>query len=84
MNISEINTLSQEEIKVKMLDARKRKQNYFLLKHKLASGDVRDVEVYQSKLFLNNQDIFSIIVHDITDRKKAETDLKHALEKIND
>lgn len=75
LNIANIHTLTPEEIKVKIADARKRNQNYFLFKHKLASGEIRDVEVYQSKLFLNDKDVFSIIVHDITDRKLAEVKL---------
>ncbi|NOR73526.1 MAG: PAS domain S-box protein, partial [Draconibacterium sp.] len=78
LNISNIHTLTPEEIKVKMVYARRRKQNYFLFKHKLANGEIRDVEVYQSKLFIDNQDIFSIIVHDITDRIKAEEELKES------
>ena len=81
MNINEINTLPPEEIKAKTADARIRKQNYFLLKHKLANGEIRDVEVYQTKLQFNNQDIFSIIVHDITERKQAEIAQKESEEK---
>ena len=54
----------------------KRNQNYYIFKHKLASGEVRDVEIYQSKLFLDNKEVFSIIVHDITDRVQAEDALR--------
>ena len=83
LNISNVHTLSPQEIKVKMADARKRKQNHFLFKHKLANGEIRDVEVYQSKLFLNNRDVFSIIVHDITDRKQVEKALLESENLLN-
>ncbi len=75
MNISKINTLSPEEIKIRMIEARQRKQNYFNFKHRISNGDIRDVEVYQSKLQLNDREIFSIIVNDITERLKAEAEL---------
>lgn len=81
MNVNEINTLSAQEIQQKMAEAIKRKQNYFVFKHKLANGNIRDVEVYQTKLNINNQLLFSIIVHDITDRKVAEEALKVSEEK---
>ena len=84
MHIKEINAMPPEEIKTRMAVARTRKKNYFLLRHKLSSGEIRDVEVYQSSLNLNNRDVFSIIVHDITDRKKAERDLESALEKAEE
>ena len=75
MNISRINILSPDEIRIKISEAKKQKHNYFILKHKLASGKICDVEVYQTKLTLDNQEIFSIIVHDISERIKAEEDL---------
>ncbi len=72
LNVNDINTLPPEEIRAKMAEAGLKKQNYFVFKHKLANGEIRDVEIYQSKLHINNQDIFSIIVHDITERKQTE------------
>lgn len=75
MNISSINTLPPDEIRIKMSEAKKQKHNYFILKHKLASGKILDVEIYQTKLTLDNQEIFSIIVHDISERRKAEKEL---------
>ena len=76
MNINKIITLPEEEIKAKRSMAIKQKQNYFELKHKLANGDIRDVEVYQTKLVYDNKDIFSTIVHDITEKRKIEDELK--------
>ncbi|MGB9702710.1 MAG: PAS domain S-box protein [Candidatus Kapaibacteriota bacterium] len=72
MSIAQINTMSLEEIKEKMAEARKKGQNYFNFKHRLKNGEIRDVEVYQSKLSLDSNELFSIIIHDITERKKAE------------
>ena len=72
MSVMDFNVLSPKEIKEKMKEAVKKNQNHFLFTHILANGELRDVEVYQTKLFLNDQVIFSIIVHDITERIRAE------------
>ncbi len=69
MNVSQLNILRPEEIKAKMAEALQKKQNHFVFQHKLADGSIRDVEVYQTKLSLNKQEVFSVLIHDITDRK---------------
>ncbi len=70
--LSEINTLSSEEIKKKITEAKKKQNNFFQFQHKLASGETRDVEVYQNQFKFQGKTAFSIIVHDITDRLKLE------------
>ncbi len=75
MPISQINIMSSEEIKQKIQEARKQNQNYFNFKHRLSNGEIRDVEVYQSTIYLQGKETFSIIIHDITERKKAEEKL---------
>jgi PAS domain S-box-containing protein len=77
MNVNQINTLPPEEIKLKIAEAIKSKQNYFIFKHRIASGSIRDVEIYQSKLDIESETIFSLIVHDITDRVLAEEVLQN-------
>ena len=73
MKISDIHTLSPDEIRIKISEAKKRDQNYFEFKHKLSSGEIKDVEVYQTKLTLHDKVIFSLIIFDITEKKKAES-----------
>lgn len=75
MKISDIDTLSPEEINKEIERAKHEKRNVFHFKHKLADDSVRDVEVFTG---LNKQDgklvLFSI-VHDITTRVRAKKDL---------
>ena len=71
-----INTLPPNEIKRKMAEAIKDKQNYFVFQHRLATGAIRDVEVFQSKLNLENRVVLSLIVHDITERRHAEEEVR--------
>lgn len=83
MNISQINILPEKEIRQKIKEALRQKQNYYVFKHRLASGEIRDVEVSQTQLQLNNQLLFSIIVHDITKRKTAENSMLESEERFN-
>jgi len=78
MNINQLVVLSPDEIKAKMAKVRKKKHNHFTFKHRLANGSMRDVEVYQSTINFKNKELFSLIIHDITQRKKAEESLKLA------
>lgn len=78
MKISEINTLSEAEIKQEMKLAKSQNKSYFNFKHRIASGEIRDVEVYSTTVEIEHSGktvLFSII-HDITDKLKTEIALK--------
>ncbi len=80
MKISDINILSDDETKKEMNDAADEKRNYFLFKHRLKSGEIRDVEVYSGPAQkYEGRHLFSII-HDITDRIAAEKALAESEE----
>jgi PAS domain S-box-containing protein len=72
MNISQINTLLPNEIKLEMEKARYFQKNHFEFKHKLANGKIRDVEVFSSPIEMNKQPMLHSIIHDITERREAE------------
>ena len=84
MNISRINTLPPEEIKDNIKEAIKNHHNYFTLKHKLSSGEIKDVEVYQSNMTIDNQKMFSLIVHDISEHKRSERELSSSQHKLKE
>ena len=75
MKISEINTLSAEEIKNQMEAARLSGRNHFEFQHRRASGDIRDVEVFSSRIGIKGKDYLHSIIHDITDRRRAEEEI---------
>ncbi|MBF0120848.1 MAG: response regulator [Desulfobacterales bacterium] len=78
LTILQINQLSKEAIETEMKNAKTEKRNYFYFPHKLASGEIRDVEVHSSPIrFKGKINLFSII-HDITERRRAEEELKKA------
>ncbi len=72
MHIGEINTLSDEEINAKMISANAKETSLFNFRHKLASGEIRDVEVYSGPIHSNGRNLLYSIVHDVTERKRAE------------
>lgn len=81
-NIREINTLTPDQTYAEMQLARLEKRNHFYFQHRLADGTIRDVEVYSGPIRLKHQDLLYSIVHDITDRKRAEAE-KAVLEEQN-
>jgi PAS domain S-box-containing protein len=72
LNIEAINTLSQEEIKAEMEIARSDERLYFEFRHRLASGEIRDVEVRTSPIELDGKTLLYSVVFDITERKFME------------
>ncbi|MDD4968295.1 MAG: PAS domain S-box protein [Paludibacter sp.] len=88
-NISDINTLSGDEVVTEMQAAKEEKRNHFFFKHRLANDEIRDVEVYSGPIRFGDKTMLYSLVHDITDRRKAEEALiesegrvRHKLESI--
>ena len=79
MLISDINTLSPERIAQERLMALREARNYFLFQHRLASGNLRDVEVHSTPIENNGRALLLSIVHDVTERKLAQEKLQQSL-----
>jgi len=75
-NISEIDTLSREELITKFQQSKKGKYSHLILKHRLATGELRDVEAYTGPIQFDETILLFSIVHDITERKKAQAALR--------
>ena len=72
MKIQQLNALSPSEITEKMSGASNKQVNIFEFRHLLADGQVRDVEVHSTPIIIHNQILLFSIIHDITERKRAE------------
>lgn len=79
-NISEIDSLPEHELKLELSKSLKSNQNYFVYKHRISSGELRDVEVYSNPIIINNKILVFSIIHDITERNKAQVELIKAKE----
>ncbi len=82
MNISQINQLSPEQIRVERQAAARQQRNYFVFPHRLASGEVRMVEVYSTPVSIQNQQLLVSIVHDVTEQHRALAALRESEEQM--
>ncbi|WP_319470644.1 PAS domain S-box protein [uncultured Pseudodesulfovibrio sp.] len=76
MVISDINTLDELKIFQEMAKARDEKRSYFVFKHRLANGSIRDVEVYSGPIMVNGRQLLYSVIHDITQRVAMEREIK--------
>ncbi len=74
--IWEINMLPKDKVLIEMKRAIENKQWRFEFKHKLSSGEIRDVEAYSGQINIHGQIYLYSIIHDITKRKETEEQLK--------
>jgi len=84
MTIMEINQLPEAEVKAELKRATTKSQLNLHSQHKLASGEIREVEVYSGPVEIDGRTLLYSIVHDITDRKQAEQALQEYQEHLED
>ena len=71
MAIQQINTLPPEEVRRQRELAIAQRRNVFHFKHRLASGEVRDVDVFSTPFNRGDQQrLFSIVI-DVADRHRS-------------
>jgi diguanylate cyclase (GGDEF)-like protein/PAS domain S-box-containing protein len=75
MNLAEINIHRPEEIALAAQQAVHGDRNRFVFSHRLVTGEVRTVEVHSSPVEVDGRTHLFSIVHDITDRQRAEASL---------
>jgi PAS domain S-box-containing protein len=68
LKIFDINTSPLETIKSNIKLVTNKKNTNFVFKHKLANGEIRDVEVYSETIRLKSRTYLYSLVYDVTDR----------------
>ena len=76
MSIDQVNVLSSPTISSEMQLALHKQQSYFYSKHRLNSGESRDVEVRSSPIDVDGKQLLFSIVHDVTERRRVEAQLQ--------
>ena len=76
MFVWDLNVLSPDEIKANMMQAQTKKHTYFEVPHRLASGEIRLVEIHAAPIQTEGQNLLYAVLHDITERKEAEVALR--------
>jgi diguanylate cyclase (GGDEF)-like protein/PAS domain S-box-containing protein len=72
MSIYTINTLSFEEIHSEIEHAFKEERNHFNFMHRLASKEIRDVEVYSIPVVIEEKNLLFSMIHDVTEQKRTK------------
>lgn len=75
--ITDINTLDPQQTLVEMQNAMTESRTFFQFRHRLASGEIRDVEVYSGPVIAGTQTYLYSIIHDVTQIRRFEQDLRH-------
>jgi len=82
MHIKDINALPPEEIKAEMSRARMRNKHIFYFRHRRANAEPIDVEVYSGPISIHGRELLLSIVHDNSQRVRAEKELKALTETL--
>ncbi|MBZ0156489.1 MAG: response regulator [Alphaproteobacteria bacterium] len=82
MRLTRISTLTEDEISREMRRAVIENRPHFPShsRHRVAGGEIRDVEVASGPIRIKGRQYLYAIIHDITDRKRAELALKRSHE----
>jgi two-component system, sensor histidine kinase PdtaS len=75
IKITDINVSPKPSVSLMMKNVLSEEIRRFEAKHKLSSGELRDVEIYSGPIVIRKNLLFSII-HDITERIKAQEEIK--------
>ena len=70
--ITDINTLSNEQVFQEIGKAKTEQRRIFYFQHLLANGEIRDVEVFSGPIKVYGRELLYSIIHDITHRKQVE------------
>jgi two-component system, cell cycle sensor histidine kinase and response regulator CckA len=76
MKIHDLNMFSKDYVFEAMEQVRVEHKNYFLFQHRLGNGEVRSVEVYSGPVRIEGRELLFSIIHDVTERKRAEEKLE--------
>ncbi|NOU60932.1 ATP-binding protein [Marinifilum caeruleilacunae] len=83
MLISSINTLPEERIK-KALKSTAQSSSVHIFQHKLANGEIKDVEVYSESMILDDKKVLFSIIHDISELRRTKQELLLAKRKAEE
>jgi PAS domain S-box-containing protein len=76
MNIADLNTLSPEQIAEEMQRSSGMQKRTFVFTHRLASGEIRTVEVNSSPTTILGRQVLFSIIQDITERATLEVEIR--------
>lgn len=76
MRISDFNLLPTSELQAAMAATRDGDRRFHEFRHRLASGEIRDVEVFSGPVEMDGKTYLCSTIIDVTDRKRTEKQLR--------
>jgi light-regulated signal transduction histidine kinase (bacteriophytochrome) len=76
MCVGDLNTLSPEEISRQITAALAEHNNCFIFPHRISNGAIRTVEVHSTAITQHGTTLLFSIIHDVTERTRAEKELQ--------
>ena len=77
MSVMDINTLTPDQIRAEMALAASTRKTHFNFRHRLASGEIRDVEVFSSLVNFKGEVFLLSTIHDVTERQREQLQMKN-------
>ncbi|HVS31347.1 MAG TPA: EAL domain-containing protein [Thermoanaerobaculia bacterium] len=81
LRIWDINVLGEEKVREEMRSVVADERSYLNFRHMRANGEIRDVEVHSGAIDVAGRQLLYSIIHDVTERKRAESALQQSEEK---
>lgn len=78
--ITDINMMPDDQVQEDLKTAWAKRCRHFYFQHRLATGEIRDVEVYTGPIKRHGKELLYSIIHDITDRVRAENSIRRSEE----
>ncbi|MCB0153187.1 MAG: PAS domain S-box protein [Anaerolineae bacterium] len=82
MRVADLDASSETALRQEMERARTEKQLLFNAQHRLASGELRDVEIYSGPVQTAQGEFLYSIIHDVTERRRTEQALRNSEERL--
>jgi PAS domain S-box-containing protein len=76
LTVFDLNVLPREQVAEALRHARSQAKTSFVFQHRLASGEVRNVEVHSGPATMQGRTLLLSIIHDVTERVQAEEALR--------
>ncbi|MBK8384555.1 MAG: PAS domain S-box protein [Candidatus Accumulibacter sp.] len=84
MHISDINTLSKDEVATEIQTANRSEQQYFNFRHRLATGKSAMSRSYSGPATVGVHRYLYSIIHDVTERNRIKAELEHHREHLEE
>jgi PAS domain S-box-containing protein len=76
LKVSDTNAMPVANLRQELEDAMAGKRNFFVGRQRLKNNVIRDCEIYSGPVTVDGRELLYSIIHDVTERRKAEAQLK--------